>query len=151
MGLDMSVYHYKKIKNLKDKNTHSSFWLKADADDFVLGKSWLEGTYLGDYNDKIFRKDLFLEKHGFDFEDSDHMTIASEGVIEWFKEDGETLLRLTSEEYNSFFDDNVINAYFFNSDEIAYQRKGICEEGWKILNEIGSCVPSRDLDKFKNL
>lgn len=41
--------------------------------------------------------------------------------------------------------------YFFESNEVAYQRKGLNDIGWELLEKIGNCVNCDDKEKVKEL
>lgn len=147
MGLDLYIFKLSQVDKNLSVCDNFSYCYEEDQDSFVLGKDWLNQTLYSKRNDRILNKERFIEKHNFN---PSSCSMSYSNVIEFYVSEEKSLV-LSHQEWNDFFDDNWRNAFFYERNEIAYQRKGIFDEGWKILDEIGNCNYSRDIDKISQL
>ena len=158
MGLDLFLYQFSQIspetENFDETAENYGYVLKNETKEFILGERWIRNSYLGKKQMSSWNQEKFAKEFG-DYNPA--VIMESDVEVRCFiidkdknfedlerddpdKYNYENAISIPAEKWNSFFDNDYVPAYFYERNEIVYQRKGIDEEGRKILQKIGNCV-----------
>lgn len=136
MGLDL---YLKRVSALKDEDSNNT--VKVSIDVFekecetIKKISVIKNDQAFYYDLKKIAKDYNLDKKtvhccGFGSGDSWFMDEKNEKIIKISNKEIDGKYTIKKEE----------KFYFYQTEEIAYQRKGLNEIGWEMLEKIGNCV-----------
>jgi len=144
MGLDLFLYKASKTNNESTENSIRSYDEIPHPDMKSLAKKVKKEKEYIDW-DKICKEFHTSEDKilGTSFGKNDFSFITNEGT-EW--------IHIPNLQFNSQYCYKKMETVFeINIEEIKYQRKGIDEEGWKILKEIGNYNYCNDKKLIKKL
>jgi hypothetical protein len=144
MGLDLYLYRINKIDKNRPEETYAEYLY-----DDKFCKTILKNSKKVIVNNSQYDTNKLLKDNGVTMDNISCTSGDQFGYTYNFKNGYQFNISWEElEKYKVFKKEKMLR---FIQDKICYQRKGINDKGWKILEKIGNCVYCDDKKLIKNL